>query len=97
MSDFHRHGVNKILSPHPGLFLQSGHHDDGVGSLLPHHPPEVAQCLWQRPLRGNVGILLPVAVDVVGIDVVTAWNGFNDNEKRGFQIVCLSGELARKQ
>lgn len=62
-------------SPYPWLFLQSGHHDNGAGSLLPHHPPEITQCLWQRPLSSNVGILLPVAVDVIGINVVTSWNG----------------------
>ena len=69
--------LNDTVSPYPGLLLQSGHHDDGVGPLFPHHPPEVTQGLRQRPLSGDVGILLPVAVDVVGVDVVTAWNRCN--------------------
>ena len=69
-------------SPHPWLLLQSGHHDDGVGPLLPHHPPEVAQRLRQRALSGDVGVLLPVAVDVVGVDVVAARNGCDRERQR---------------
>ena len=55
---------------HPANFNQVGHHDDGSCVLLPHHPPEVAERLGQRALRGHVGVLLAVAVDVVGVDVV---------------------------
>ena len=57
---------------HPGLLLQPSHHDDGGCALLPHHPPEIAHGFGQGALCGNVGILLAVAVDVVGVDVVTA-------------------------
>lgn len=76
---------------HPGLLFQSGHHDDGTGSLLPNHPPEVAQSLRQRALRGNVGVLLTVAVNVVGIDVVATWNTYrerDDNSLVAHQYLC---------
>lgn len=71
------------MSPgtHPGLLFQSGHHDDGTGSLLPNHPPEVTQSLRQRALRGNVGVLFTVAVNVVGIDVVATWNTYRERRQ----------------
>lgn len=56
--------------PYPGLLLQPRHHDHSGCALFPHHPPEIAHGLRQRALRGNVGVLLAVAVDVVGVDVV---------------------------
>lgn len=70
--------VSYAPGTHPGLLFQSGHHDDGTGSLLPNHPPEVTQSLRQRALRGNVGILFTVAVNVVGIDVVATWNTYRE-------------------
>lgn len=57
---------------YPGLLLQPGHHDYSCCSLFPHHPPEVTEGFRQRPLRGNVGVLLPIAVNVIGVDVITA-------------------------
>lgn len=59
---------------YPGLLLQPGHHDYSCCSLFPHHPPEVAEGFWQRSLRGNVGVLLPIPINVIGIDVITAWH-----------------------
>ncbi len=59
---------------YPGSFLQFGHHDDVCAPLLPDHPPELAEGLGQRALSGDVSVLLPVAVDVVCVDVVAAWN-----------------------
>lgn len=59
---------------YPGLLLQPGHHDYSCCSLFPHHPPEVAESFWQRSLRGDVGILLPIPINVIGIDVITAWD-----------------------
>lgn len=69
-------GVTSHPLPHPGFLLQPGHHDHCGGSLLPHHPPEVAHGLGQRALSGDVGILLAVAVDVVGVDVITPRNTY---------------------
>ena len=57
---------------YPGPLLQLGHHDDDGAPLLPDHPPEFAEGLRQRPLGGDVGVLFPVAVDVVGVDVVAS-------------------------
>lgn len=56
---------------YPGLLLQPRHHDHSGRALFPHHPPEIAHGLRQWALCGNVGILLAVAINVVGIDVVT--------------------------
>ncbi len=50
------------------------HHDNVCAPLLPDHPPELAEGLGQRALSGDVSVLLPVAVDVVCVDVVAAWN-----------------------
>lgn len=61
-------------APYPWFLLQLSHHNNSSWALLPHHPPEVPKGLWQRSLRGNVGILLPVAINVVGINVITAHN-----------------------
>lgn len=55
---------------YPGLLFQARHHDDRRSPLLPHHPPKVPESLRQRTLGSDVGVLLPVAVDVVGVDVV---------------------------
>lgn len=41
---------------------------------VPTHPLEVAEGFWQRSLRGDVGVLLPVPINVIGIDVITAWD-----------------------
>lgn len=60
--------------PYPGSFLQFGHHDDVCAALLPDHPPEITEGLGQRALSGDVSVLLPVAVDVVSVDVIAAWN-----------------------
>ena len=60
------------VATHPGFLLQPGHHDYSGSPLLPHHPPEVGKSLGQWALCGNVRVLLAVAIDVVGIDVVTA-------------------------
>lgn len=40
--------------------------------MLPQHPPEVLGGLRQWALRGQVGLLLSVAVNAAGIDVVGA-------------------------
>lgn len=72
---------------YPGPFLQLGHHDYDGTSLLPDHPPEFTKCLWQGSLGGNVGILLPVAVNVVCVDVIASRDAYikKDKEKR---MVC---------
>lgn len=67
-----KYGCVCISVSYPGPLLQFGHHDDDGTPLLPDHPPEFTKCLWQRSLGGDVRVLLPVAVDVVGIDVVTS-------------------------
>lgn len=38
----------------PSPYLFRGDHGDHVGSLLPHHLPEVMARVWQGPLGGNV-------------------------------------------
>lgn len=65
--------VNVSLT-YPWALLQFGHHDDVSAALLPDHPPEIAEGLGQRALSGDVCVLLSVAVDVVGVDVVAPWN-----------------------
>lgn len=57
---------------YPGPLLQLGHHDNDGAPLLPDHPPEFAKRLRQSSLGGDVGVLLPVAIDIVGIDVVAS-------------------------
>lgn len=42
--------------------------------LLPDHPPEVPEGLWEGSLSGDIGILTAVAINIVGVDVVTAWD-----------------------
>lgn len=42
--------------------------------LLPDHSPEIPESFGERALGGNVGVLAAVAIDVVGIDVVAAWD-----------------------
>lgn len=59
---------------YPGSLLQLGHHNNDGTPLLPDHPPEFTKCFWQSSLGGNVGILLPVAIYVVSIDVITSWD-----------------------
>lgn len=69
------HRVNLSVSTcvsYPGPLLQFGHHDDDGAPLLPDHPPEFSKCLWKGSLGGNVGVLLPIAIDVVGVDIVTS-------------------------
>lgn len=68
--------------PYPGLLLQPRHHDHCGCALLPHHPPEIAHGLRQRALRGNVGVLLAVAIDVVGVDVVTPGDTYGQEGTR---------------
>lgn len=67
--------------PHPRFLLQPGHHDDGGRALLPHHAPEVPEGLGQRPLRGDVRVLPPVAVHIVGVDIIAAHNACGPGEK----------------
>lgn len=66
---------------YPGLLLQPGHHDYSCCSLFPHHPPEVTEGFWQRSLCGDVGVLLPIPIYVIGIDVITAWNPCRERER----------------
>lgn len=55
---------------HSWLLLQSSHHDDGAAPLFPQHSPEITHSLRQGALCSDVGILLPVSVYVVCINVV---------------------------
>lgn len=67
----------KINGAHPRLLLQASHHNDGARPLLPYHPPEVTQRLWQRTLGSDVSVLFPVPVNVVGIYIVATWNSLS--------------------
>ena len=69
-SSYIRQFIQTRCGINPVAFLQSSHHDDGVGSLFPDHPPEVGEGVRQRSLGGDVGARSPVAVQVVGVDVV---------------------------
>ena len=62
-----------------GAFLSrsSEHHHDGR-VVLPQHPPEVLHGLVEGPLGGDVGVLFPVAVTVVGVEVVAPHNLGNE-------------------
>lgn len=42
--------------------------------LLPDHPPELPESLREGSLSGDVGVLTAVAIYIVSIDVVTAWD-----------------------
>lgn len=42
--------------------------------LFPNQSPEVTEGLGERALRRDVGVLTTVAINVVGIDVVAAWD-----------------------
>lgn len=65
--------------------------------LLPDHPPELPKSLREGTLSGDVGILTAVAIYIVSIDVVTAWDTcmikkkwrlgrtVDENGKRGVQ------------
>lgn len=64
---------------YPGPLLQLGHHDDDGTPLLPDHPPEFTKRFRQGSLSGDVSVLLPVAIDVVGVDVVTSSDPLNKN------------------
>ena len=55
----------------PRLLLVAGH-DDDLDLPLHHQPPPVIDCVGERALAGDVGIAAAGALDVVGIDVVTA-------------------------
>lgn len=81
------------LQTDPRLLLQPGHHHDGAGPLLPDHPPEITQGLRQGPLCSNIGILLPVAVYIVGVDVVAA----RDSCRRGGKLKKTSSDWAKYQ
>lgn len=60
--------------PYPRLLLQLGHHDDIGRVLFPDRPPEVTKGLGEGALGGDVGVLTAVAIDIVGVDVITAWD-----------------------
>lgn len=74
--------MTQVFRLYPGSFLQFGHHDDDGASLLPDHSPEFTKCFWQRSLSGNVSVLLPVTIYVVGVDVVTSRNPLEKKKKR---------------
>ena len=61
-----------LITLYPAPLLQLGQHDNSGRPLLPYHPPEIGERLRERTLRGDVGVLLPVPVAVVGVDVVAA-------------------------
>lgn len=42
------------------LFLEFGEHNYERNFFLPHHCPEIIDCIQQRPLCSNVGFLLPI-------------------------------------
>jgi len=84
----------------PVSFLQSSHHDDGVGPLFPDHPPEVGEGVGQRSLGGDVGARSPVAVQVVGVDVVacgyatgTTATCRTNTSQRGHATKCEAGRI----
>ena len=60
--------------PYPGPLFQFCHHDHRGTPLLPDHSPEVPERFWERALRGDIGVLLPVAIYVVGVHIVTSWD-----------------------
>lgn len=56
--NLHRGNITTHLLP----LLELCEHDNGVTLPLPHHPPEVLHRVLQRALRGDVVVLLPVAL-----------------------------------
>jgi len=50
--------------------LQSRHHHNGGRFQFPAHAPEVHKGFLQRSLGGHIGVVLPIAITVVGINVV---------------------------
>ena len=45
-------------------------HDNDEDILLPDHPPERFEGVFERTLSADVGVALLIAVDVVAVDVV---------------------------
>lgn len=54
---------------HSSLFVTTCQHDQGLHVLLPYHPPELAECDWQRTLSCN--ILLPGVVTLPNQTITT--------------------------
>lgn len=82
---------NLFVSHSPGVFswahlaslFQFCKHYDGAGLPFPDHSPEVLNCVEKRALAGNVGVFLPVALNVRlitevgqgGVSVKDKWQG----------------------
>ena len=47
---------------HPASLINTSEHDNDGTLLLPHHLPKVLNCLRDRTLSCNVGILYPIAL-----------------------------------
>ena len=54
------------------FFCEIRNHDDDVDVLFPDQPPERLEGGLQRTLGADVSVVLPEAVDEVGVDVVGA-------------------------
>ena len=52
--------------------MEIGEHDDSLDFLLQHHHPELLDGVGKRALAGDVGILVRISVDEIGVDVVTS-------------------------
>ena len=68
-----KRGLAKLNKTYPCSLLQLGHHDNGCCSLFPDHSPEITESFRQRSLCRDVSVLLPVAIHVISVDVVTSW------------------------
>ena len=62
-----------LFAPHLPSFHLLGRHDDNSGVLLPDHPPEVHDGIFEAALRGNVAFLLLAAV-VHPLDILPRLN-----------------------
>lgn len=66
--------VIRLSWSYPWFLFQLGHHDNVGCVLLPDHPPEFPKSLREGSLSGDVGILTAVAINIVSVDIVTAWD-----------------------
>ena len=57
---------------YPVPLHEVGNHDDNLHPLLPDESPEGAERPRERPLSPDVLVPHQVAVDVVGVDVVSS-------------------------
>ena len=52
------------------FFLSLAQHDNTLGLVLPHYPPEIINSVWEETLSGNIRTLASVTLSHERIDLV---------------------------